>query len=177
MRRSVLLFPSSAILLLAGLAAAQTTPPATGPDATIRTTSTEVLLDVAVTDKHGKNVKNLKQGDVEVYEDGVKQAVTSFRLGWPRFADPAARCSGRNSGRHLTDPAPVAGCQPDLYCLSQHRPDRAEERNSGRAEFLKDGLPAGAYVGMFLLSDRLTQLWPSRRTATRSTRRRIRRST
>ena len=52
--------------------------PATGP--TIRVTTTEVALDLAVRDKKGRQVKNLKPGDVEIYEDGVRQQVLSFRL-------------------------------------------------------------------------------------------------
>jgi len=64
--------------LLAGLAPAQNAPPAeTGP--AIRVTTTEVLLDLIVRDKRGRQVKNLKPGDVEIYEDGVRQQILSFR--------------------------------------------------------------------------------------------------
>src|SRR5579883_2347665 len=45
-----------------------------------RASATEVLLDVAVTDKHGKPVRNLKASDLEVFEDGVRQPVTSFKF-------------------------------------------------------------------------------------------------
>src|SRR5690242_3865829 len=40
----------------------------------------EVLLDVVVRDKKGHAIKDLKQSDFEVYEDGVRQDVASFRL-------------------------------------------------------------------------------------------------
>src|SRR5882724_6808541 len=64
--------------LLAGLAPAQNAPPAeTGP--AIRVTTTEVLLDLVVRDKRGRQVKNLKPDDVEIYEDGVRQQILSFR--------------------------------------------------------------------------------------------------
>ena len=100
MRRSALLLPVCAISLFAGLAAAQTAP-ATEPGATIRATATEVMLDVVVVDKHGKNVRNLKQGDVEVYEDGVKQPLTSFRLAAARESQapqPAVPPGARRRG-------------------------------------------------------------------------------
>jgi VWFA-related protein len=40
----------------------------------------EVLLDAVVKDKKGHTVKDLKASDFEVYEDGVRQQVKSFRL-------------------------------------------------------------------------------------------------
>jgi len=161
MKRSALLFSACAILLLAGLATAQTAP-ATGPGATIRTTTTEVLLDVAVTDKHGKNVKNLKPGDVEVYEDGVKQAVTSFRLVGTRDSQAPP------SGAAATEAVTAAGTSltprslraVNLICIVFHNIDPIARRNATQAvrDFLKNSLPPDAYVGMFLLSDRLTPI-------------------
>src|SRR5215813_8882493 len=40
----------------------------------------EVLLDVVVRDKKGHTIKDLQPGDFEVYEDGQRQNVKSFRL-------------------------------------------------------------------------------------------------
>ncbi len=40
----------------------------------------EVLLDVIARDKKGHNVRDLKPEDIEIYEDGVRQTITSFRL-------------------------------------------------------------------------------------------------
>jgi VWFA-related protein len=42
--------------------------------------ASEVVLDVVVRDKKGHAIKDLKQNDIEVYEDNVRQDVTSFRL-------------------------------------------------------------------------------------------------
>jgi VWFA-related protein len=42
--------------------------------------ATEVILDVVVRDKKGKAIKDLKPTDFEVYEDNVRQDVTSFRM-------------------------------------------------------------------------------------------------
>src|SRR5580700_6002030 len=67
------------ITIVAALSRAQNaTPPA--PESTIRVTTTEVALDLAVRDKKGRQVKNLKPGDVEIYEDGVRQQLLSFRM-------------------------------------------------------------------------------------------------
>src|SRR5260370_14958730 len=40
----------------------------------------EVLLDAVVKDKKGHLVKDLQASDFEVYEDGVRQDIKSFRL-------------------------------------------------------------------------------------------------
>src|SRR6202167_2429347 len=47
---------------------------------TIGFSTSEVALDRVVRNKKGRQVKNLKPGDVEIYEDGVRQQVLSFRL-------------------------------------------------------------------------------------------------
>src|SRR5215203_66513 len=46
----------------------------------IRTRTNEVKLDVVVKDKKGRPVKDLNLSDFEVFEDGVKQKVQSFRF-------------------------------------------------------------------------------------------------
>src|SRR5882672_393013 len=40
----------------------------------------EVSCDVVVRDKKGRPVKDLQASDFDVYEDGVKQELNSFRL-------------------------------------------------------------------------------------------------
>src|SRR5215813_1793516 len=47
--------------------------------ATVRIGSEEVLLDVVARDKKGRPVTDLKADEIEVYEDGVKQQINSFR--------------------------------------------------------------------------------------------------
>jgi VWFA-related protein len=54
-------------------------PPA-APDATFRSGAQEVLLDVVVRDKKGQRVTNLEPSDLEVYDNGVKRQITSFKL-------------------------------------------------------------------------------------------------
>ena len=144
------------ILLWAGLAAAQT-PPATEPGATIRTTATEVVLDVVVVDRHGKNVKTLKPGDVEIYEDGVKQSITSFRLAGVRESQAASPAPPAAAG---TTEAALPLPSANMICIVFHNIDPVSRRNATLAvqEFLKNELPPDTYVGMFLLSDRLTPI-------------------
>lgn len=46
----------------------------------IKVQTAEVVVDAIVTDKHNRIVSNLTADDFTVYEDGVAQKVTSFRL-------------------------------------------------------------------------------------------------
>ena len=87
---------------------------------TIRATVNEVALDLVVRDKKGRLVRSLKPGDVEIYEDGVRQEIRTLRLvggdeapaqpgqpAEPRVASAGASQPGsgpwrppRNSSRH-----------------------------------------------------------------------------
>src|ERR687897_3734806 len=53
------------------------------PDAAqpvFRSTADVVVLDAVVRDRRGRIVRDLKTGDVEIYEDGVRQQVAQFRF-------------------------------------------------------------------------------------------------
>lgn len=70
----------SVLLLVSPLAVVAQTTSGDQDDDVIRTRTAEVKLDVVVKDKKGRPVKDLKLGDFEVFEDGVKQKVQSFRF-------------------------------------------------------------------------------------------------
>jgi VWFA-related protein len=113
-----------------------------------------VLLDVAVSDKHGKPVRNLKASDIEVYEDEVRQPVTSFRF------------VSATETRQSTARAEAVGAQPagsrtlrgvNLVCMVFHNLDPVARTRAMEVarEFLKNELPPETYIGMFVLDDRL----------------------
>src|SRR5205814_9228333 len=52
----------------------------TVPEATLRAVSEEVYLDMVARDRHGKTVRDLASDQFEVYEDGVRQKIISFRF-------------------------------------------------------------------------------------------------
>lgn len=80
----------SSFLFLAAIAAAQQTAPPQAypadPNNVIRVETNVVLVDAVVTDKKGNYVRDLKQKDFKVFEDGKEQAVKSFSF----EADPAS---------------------------------------------------------------------------------------
>jgi VWFA-related protein len=53
-------------------------PPDSQPIPTIHVTSRLVVLDVVVTDGHGRSIKGLKPADFTLTEDGVPQKISSF---------------------------------------------------------------------------------------------------
>jgi VWFA-related protein len=71
----------SIALLAAGaaVAAPQEVPPSQKPPA-FPTRVEQVTVDVVVTDRKGQPITDLKPGELEVFEDGVRQAVSSFDL-------------------------------------------------------------------------------------------------
>ena len=144
----------TAILLLAGwaLAAAQTERPV------IRTTTEEVLLDVVVRDKKGRLVRDLKPSEIEVYDNGVRQKITGFRLVTGREAmDLRAESAGHE------EPTPLDPLrQLRLVTMVYEGLDNEARRLARRAslEFLKGGLEQNVYVSIFMITDHLQVLQP-----------------
>lgn len=136
-----------------GMAVAQTPPAADRP--IIRTSATEVLLDVSVLDKHGKPVKNLKPGDLEVFEDGVKQPVTSFRFVSATAARQSTTTAAAKAQAPAGDSRQLRGV--NLVCLVFHNLDPVARTRSIEVarDFLSNQLPPETYIGMFVLDDRL----------------------
>lgn len=83
MRNSiVILLLIFALTIASPCAAPAQTPsgPAVDQDERLVVGTNEVMLDAVVRDKKGRVVKDLQPSDFEVYEDGVRQQIQSFRL-------------------------------------------------------------------------------------------------
>lgn len=158
MDKSVSAFVSCPLFLFFGLATAQT-PLAAQPTPTIRATASEVLLDLVVRDKRGKPVKNLKLGDVEIYEDGVRQDVKSFRFVGAREAQQQ-QVGVKEFAPGSAPPRPLRAV--NLICIVFHNLDAISRGRAIAAvqEFLKNDLEPDTYVGVFNLDDRLRAVYP-----------------
>src|ERR1017187_7041907 len=136
------------VAMTAGPGRAQdATPAAPGP--TIRVTTTEVALDLVVRDKKGRQVKNLKPGDVEIYEDGVRQQVLSFRM------VPGREQQSRETSQ--AKPAAATGAFMPLRELNTvaivfHDIDPVTRPHAIQIvkEFIKSNLPPESYIGIKL---------------------------
>lgn len=144
----------------AGSVPAQNPPPGeTGP--AIRATANEVALDLVVRDKKGRLVRNLKPSDVEVYEDGVRQQVLSFRLvGGEPGTQPAAPEAAAAGGAINVQPLSLRNT--NLICIVFHNLDSQTRKWGVEAaqEFVRNHMTAGTWVGVFNLDARLTPLQP-----------------
>src|SRR3954447_8314594 len=80
--------------------------------ATIKTTSQEVLLDMVVRDKKGHLVKDLKPDEISITEDGVPQPIRSLRL---RTGAEISTIQTSSAGGTQTAPqsAPVTAAAPN----------------------------------------------------------------
>jgi len=132
---------------------------------TIRTTAQEVLLDLIVRDSHGKLVKNLAPGDLEIYEDGVKQEVKSLRMiaGREAVQQRVAADKKKKAAKNVTAPAtPLRAV--NLVCLVLHNMDtdplRRKYTMDAVQEFLKTELQPDTWVAVFGLDTHLTVLRP-----------------
>jgi VWFA-related protein len=75
----------------------------------VRISVTLVQVDVAVTDKKGRPVTDLKPGDFEVYEDSRRQQITTFSYVSPEPAEAPVPSAGasKTTERYLPPPPPV----------------------------------------------------------------------
>ena len=146
---SLLFFLPAAVV---SLRAQDVTPPASQP--TIRVTTTEVALDIVVRDKKGHPVKNLKPGDVQIYEDGVRQQLLSFRM-------VAGRDQEKHPESHDVEPAAGSKSLPlrelNTICIVFHNIDPVTRPHAIEVvkEFIKANLPPESYIGIFNLNEKL----------------------
>ena len=162
MRRALFAALICSLPMLSSAAIAQAPAPANS-GATIRATASEVLLELVVRDKHGRLVKNLKPGDVEILEDGSRREILSFHFVNGR--DPQKPGVAKKTATPVAIAAPSgAPARPlrsvNLVCIVFHNLDAEKRKWAADAarDFLKNDLAPDTYVAVFNLDDTLTPL-------------------
>ena len=147
------------IFLLSSVTGAQT-PQSPDSAPTIRTTAREVLLDLVVRDRHGKLVKNLKPGDIEVLEDGSRREILSFRFVSGRELQRPSDLKKTETSAAQAGLASKSLRAVNLACIVFHNLDPAKRKWAVDAaqEFLNYDMLADTYVAVFSLDDSLTPL-------------------
>ncbi|HEV8430166.1 MAG TPA: VWA domain-containing protein [Pyrinomonadaceae bacterium] len=128
-------------------------------DDVVRFRSNEVRLDIVVTDKKGRPIKDLKASDFEVSEDGVTQKVESFRFVTKRAEAVDRKANDdRNKPTDTTAPVPPPRrSSPAVTALVFDRlsPEaRSLARKAGLA-YAQDGMASGDFTGVFGIDQNL----------------------
>jgi len=132
------------------------------PALTIKTTVQEVVLDLVVRDSRGRAVMNLQPDDVEIYENGVRQKLHSFRLVAGRQAAPRPPAPVTKKPEAVLSRNPLKAV--NLVAIVFHNLGldltRRKFALDAAQEFLRSELPPGTWVGIFSLDSHLTVLQP-----------------
>jgi VWFA-related protein len=141
-------------------AAAQTTPAAPPPgsqqEEVVRVGASEVVLDMVVRDKKGRLVRDLKPSDVEVYEDGARQDLSSFQL---VSHEPGEAGTAAGQGAIVSTPAPgVGAASPNrgvepvsavALVFDRLSPESRVLARQAAGAYLDAGLSSRDYIGVF----------------------------
>ena len=135
----------------------------------------EVLLDAVVRDKKGHVVKDLKASDFEIYEDGVRQDVKSFRLVTRADTAPASNqtmTNASNGPTRTTSPttnpstnapgsaANTARLGAIAMVFDRLSPEARTIARQAALNYIKDGLRPDDAVGIFRIDLSLKAVQP-----------------
>ena len=158
-------FVSLLLIMVVSLAPAVVcgqTPPAQERDDVVRVRSNEVRLDVVVKDKKGRPIRDLKESDFEILEDGVAQKVESFRF--VTRATTAPVTSETKDNKSGTGPGTISNpstrSTPTVTALVFDRlsPEaRALAKKAGLA-YAHEGMATGGFTGVFGIDQTLLGL-------------------
>ncbi|HXK08943.1 MAG TPA: VWA domain-containing protein [Vicinamibacteria bacterium] len=162
-------------LLVAGSArsASAQEPPSELRREVFRVQTEVVLLDVVVRDKKGRTVRDLAPGEVEVYEDGVKQEVGNFRFLDSQAIGEAMDDAGSAAGATAPAEKPRPGESRHLNLVSllfdQLGPDGRNIARRAALSFLELEDRPDVYVSVFQIGEslRLLQQFTTDREAVR----------
>jgi VWFA-related protein len=152
-------------------AAASPAPPPAANLPTFTAGTNAVTLDVVVRDKKGRMVRDLAAGDFEVYEDGVKQAVDSFKVFGNRTEPEAEAAQAPAAKAPPVAPAavaPVAAApappaerpQVIAFVFDRLSADGRNLAHKAALTYLDKGHVAGDVVGVFAVDLALRTIQP-----------------
>jgi VWFA-related protein len=119
---------------------------------------TEVLLDLVARDRRDNLVRDLKDGEIEVYEDGVKQRITSFNVVEKSELKLEAPVGTGTPQARLSD----AVKQLNLVTMVFERLDEDGRRlaQTGAQQFLNSELKNNVFAAVYVIDQRLMILQP-----------------
>src|SRR5262245_8780514 len=132
-------------------------------DLKIRIKTAEVALDVVVRDKKGRPVRDLTAADFEIYEDGVRQTIDSFRLVLREAGTSETATRGKETpATPTTTPAAARErtANPGVIALLFDRlsPDARSLARKAATVYAEESLMASDFTGVFAIDISLLTL-------------------
>lgn len=121
-------------------------------------TKDEVPLDVVVRDKKGKLIKDLTASDFEVYEDGAKQEIASFRYVSSTAADTVTTTNNQTGPSSVTvateknssAPNEAASVSAVALVFDRLSPEARLRARDAALSYLGESVKKSELVGVFL---------------------------
>src|SRR4029453_17622972 len=108
--------------------------------------TSEVVVDAVVVDKRNRVVTDLTAADFEVYEDGVKQRIASFRF---ESTGAGTKEMPKPAGDQGTAMAPRTGNLVSLVFDAQAARDGALMARKAALDYIDSGMGPNDLVGVF----------------------------
>lgn len=124
--------------------------------------TSEIVVDVVVRDKKGRPVKDLNQSDFEVFEDGVKQQIQSFRMYQreDQHGTSIQQESARPASTAPAAPNPFAGVSVVALVFDRLSPEARELAHKAAQSYVQSTLGEDNFAGVFLIDLNLKILQP-----------------
>ena len=145
--------------------------PAQQEDEKIVVGTSEVLLDAVVKDKKGRPVKDLTASDFEVFEDGVRQQIRSFRLvtlgpqtnpgtGSSVASDSADKPPATTSPTRTLPLTPENRLSAVALVFDRLSPDARYRARNAALDYLSQELATDEFIGVFAINLSLQVIQP-----------------
>lgn len=136
-------------------------------DSNIKVQAVNVVVDLIVTDRHGRHVQGLTAADFKVFEDGVPQKIIGFTPSAGSATEPSSPVAATPDAnvKPASQPAPAASAaQPRLLTvvldLADNRPSNTKTSSDAVLHYLDKTLGTGDYVAIYYIDSSLHMALP-----------------
>jgi VWFA-related protein len=136
-------------------------------DSNIKVQSVNVVVDLIVTDRHGRHVQGLTAADFKVFEDGVPQKIIGFTPSAGSATEPSSRAVATPDAnvKPASPSAPAASpAQPRLLTvvldLADNRLANTKTSSDAVLHYLDKTLGTGDYVAIYYIDSSLHMALP-----------------
>ncbi|MDQ3181293.1 MAG: LPS export ABC transporter periplasmic protein LptC, partial [Acidobacteriota bacterium] len=112
MRKFVLALTFVAAFVLTNAAQTPTPTPVSVDDDVVKISTTLIQVDVTVTDKNGKIIRDLKSEDFEIFENDEKQDITNFSFVTAASEPVQTTIKPKTSEKNSAQPLPTVALRP-----------------------------------------------------------------